>query len=311
MAVRTNVGGRLGSTELTEVRRAIRNLLRTYWPRAGLLLLILALSFLSLAQTPELTPAADKTETAAPMDSADQLFRDGVKAFQDGNDERAAEFLIAAARKDPACAAVFQDPRWEKSLPPTSCPAAEPSALSAAGDPAALVLLRLAAIRKQEAREKGGEPLARKAGKYFLVQAAEKFGGSSDADRAALMLTRDGLCLQSAGYKECLEWEIKNYERFLRERPSSPLLPELLEKVAEDYWALADKYAAAAPWHSAEKAELCRGQALQLANHLAANFPETEPGRWALSFADAIKTSDRPYSIVPSSALPTRGREKN
>lgn len=166
-----------------------------------------------------------------------------------------------------------------------------------AADSAAAALYQRALAARAQARAHNNEAAARKAGVEDLQRLLSEYPNSSSADDAALMLIEDGFCLTDAGFPDCLALTIRGYEAFLAAYPNSDRRPQALKLLAAHYLDLSFRYEQAKPWQSAEKAELCLGRALQLAELLAAGAgPEAAFGR---ELAGRIRASGKAFSIVP------------
>lgn len=269
------------------------------------IILAVALFALICAVPPPLFPAESKAagedqDVPAAAESADALFLSGQKAFRDGRDEEAADFIMAAARSDWHCASLLSDPRYTTFLPPTPCSEImnlkEPESDA---DPGPEVLYRLAMIRKRAPQQKGLEAMARKAGACFLQRLSADFPKSEWADNGALVTVEDGFCLVDEGPPECLAWEIRGYEGWLASFPKSEERPGILKKAAESWLALAGRYDEPAAWRSEIKAELCRGRAIEFAGALLEENPGSREAGWAMDFIAGVKASGKPYSMIP------------
>jgi hypothetical protein len=243
------------------------------------------------------------------MSQADQWYEEGLRAFAAGDDYNAVRLLTAVAAADPACLAVLADPRFEKNLPAGPCRAVAAVGWPAPiGDPAAYPLYRVAELRKAQAERRGGEMARRKAGEEQLRQLIAEHSASPLTDNAALVLVEDGFCLADVGYPECIAWTIKGYEGWLKAYPYSDQKPRVLKTLAERYLILADRLDQPKPWHSPERAELCRGRALELAQAVAETDPDSELSAWAEGFIARIRFSGQPFSTVPREAIPAAQR---
>jgi len=182
-------------------------------------------------------------------------------------------------------------------------PAAPPAPVSAPAPAADEELYRRALALQAAARVRGDEARARKAGSDLLRRLAAEHPGSARVDDAALLLIEDGFCLTDAGYPECVGFAIEGYEAFLRAYPYSDRRSRVLRQLVERYLELSSRYEQERPWNSPERAELCRGRALEIAERLAAN-PELADSAWARATAAGIRNSGKPFSIVPGGGLP-------
>lgn len=243
-----------------------------------------------------LAPAAAGTTGTGPREA----YVLGLQALERGEYEQAADLLIEAAREDKDCLVAIAR---EQDMLPESCEPAEMPGPHLGGDPAPFVLYRLALHEKAA----GGDRLGR-AGKYFLERIVRDHAGSPWEDDAALMLIQQGFCLVDAGYPECVEWEIRGYEQWLKDYPLSDRTPEVMLELARDYLELAKRLERDGPWNSPVKAELCRGRAFQLAHLVEKKYPGSGHAETAARLAGSIRDSGRPYSIVPPSAIPAGKR---
>ncbi|MFO8058071.1 MAG: hypothetical protein R6V10_12310 [bacterium] len=276
--------------------------------------MIAALLFLALF---ELFPTvagetSSKRESSKPArpEKAPDYYKEGIKAFRRGDDERAAALLVKAARRDWRARAVLSDPRWKAGLPEE--PLSGLSGLKKQGRgsvSASAVLYRLGTIRKTKARERwedasvAGEARIKRAGCYFFEKVVKEHGGSAEDDDAALRLVEASLCVKSSAYPACTAWSIRRHEGWLEEYSYSKLRSRVMKKLADLYLDLADRLEEPAPWRSRKKAELCRGKAISLASVLARDRSDRNLARWAERFIKEIKSSGKAYSTVPSSLL--------
>ena len=149
---------------------------------------------------------------------------------------------------------------------------------------------------KSDARSRQGEAAARKAGNDDLRRLVAEYPNTGVADDATLRLIEDGFCLTDAGYPDCNAFAIRGYEAFLAAYPYTDRKSYVLKRMAANYLDLSFRYEEDRPWQSAEKAELCLGRALQLAELPARPGPEAAFGR---DLAARIRSSGRAFSIVP------------
>lgn len=239
---------------------------------------------------------------------ADKNYMKGMKALHAGADKEAAGLLIKAAREDRRCLLLLEEEIRASKSSIKICSDLEPVDELLAGDPAAEVLYRLAAFRKNSARSQAGEATARKAGQYFLSRATEEFRGSPWADAAELSLIEDGFCLDGAGFPDCTAWEIRGYEQWLKGHSASSQKPPVLKSLAGKYLALAGKFEEDKPWKNAIRGEICRGRALEIAKVIVKGHPGTEYAKWAKDFIRGIEDSEKPYSMVPETAVSWRAK---
>jgi hypothetical protein len=279
------------------------------WIR-GFAVAVLALAALSA----DATPPAPASPPANEAKSADELFLEGQRALGFGQRERAADLLIAAARKDRRCVDLMFDLRFQSWLPAQGCseiPGITPAPVT--GDPAPCVLDRLGLLMKERARQdRPDDAIAlRRAGGDYFQRAVAEFPDSPWAGDAALQLLADGDCLTDAGFPDCTMFRIKGYEQWLSTYAKSPRRFGAIKLAAESYLELAGRYEQDRPWHSPLRAELCRGRALELSAMIAAEGPRSEEALWAGPFIAAIKASGKPFSIVPASAVSETRRLKD
>jgi hypothetical protein len=251
-------------------------------------------------------PAGKAVDTRVEEPSGnDAVYMAGQLAFRRGNDEEAADLLIRAVRGDWHCLAMMRDNRFQLWISLTPC-AENPGLVKpdTSEDPGPEALYRLALVRKNQARQKQMEEGAvRKAGEFFLTRLVRDFSESSWADKAALLLLDDGLCIEDEGYPGCLAWEIQGLETWLSMYNGSDLRSEVLKRTTQSYLELANRYEEPKAWNSPVKAELCRGRAIQMALLLARDYPGSENRNWANETVLQINASGKPYSMVPAGIL--------
>jgi hypothetical protein len=268
---------------------------------AALLLAVCVLGPFPAANAP--AAGGDQGASGSPPDSrADDWFLAGQQAFNFGQEERAAELLMAAARGDSRCVDLLFDERYLSWLPREKCSeiiSLKPAGVS--GDRAPCMLYRLGMLQKR-AREKEGELAVRRAGRYYLRRAVSEFPDNVWAGEAALQLLEDGRCLTDAGYPDCAVFLLKGYEEWLSKYSESSRRFEVLKKAAENYMVLAQKYEEDRPWQSAMRSELCRGRALELAQVVVEDGPASPQSGWADQFIRQVKSSGQRFSILPAGA---------
>ncbi len=269
---------------------------------AGLFSLCLYAQERSLVKDSPLDPPASE--------KSPNYYKEGVKAFRSGDDERAAQVLVKAARLDWRVGAVLSDPRWKGSLPKedlgklSGLDKSPPSV-----DTASRVLYRLGIIRRNQAQQSGQslsvteKARVKRSGVYYFEKVVNEYGNSPETDDAALELIKAGLCVRESGFPACTAWSIKSHEGWLKEYGYSPLREKVIKRLAGLYLELADKLEEDAPWNSSAKAELCRGKALELASVLDRPGSGRRLRDWAGKFTKRIKTSGKAYSLMPSELL--------
>ncbi len=270
------------------------------------LLLLLCLEVKSRSPSYETGQKTADKKTAAPEND----YRKGARAFKTGDDEKAAEFLIEAARSDWRARAVLSSPAWKESLPAVDLDELKGLRKADFGPSvASRVLYRLGTIRKKQARkvikpiDEPAKGRIEKAGVYYFARIVKEHNNSPQADDAALALVESGLCVKDSKCPACTSWSIRSYEQWLQEYSYSPDRDRVIKKLARLYLELAGKLEGPEPWQSKQKAELCRGKALELASLLTDRKTDRGLRVWAERFRKDIRDSGKPYSTIPSSLL--------
>jgi outer membrane protein assembly factor BamD (BamD/ComL family) len=150
---------------------------------------------------------------------------------------------------------------------------------------AAEALFRAADIRWQmERNDVMTRPSAREREAYMRGQIDEqwmklvmkKYPGTKWADLAAYRLIENKLCGDWQGASKCPEKESELYEKFAKEHEQSTAAPEALYDAASRQAALIEIYKTEA---NQKKSEAAKSRALELAEKVASQYPQTE---WAL-----------------------------
>jgi outer membrane protein assembly factor BamD (BamD/ComL family) len=150
---------------------------------------------------------------------------------------------------------------------------------------AAEALFRAADIRWQmERNDVMTRPSAREREAYMRGQIDEqwmklvmkKYPGTKWADLAAYRLIENKLCGDWQGASKCPEKESELYEKFAKEHEQSTAAPEALYDAAWRQAALIEIYKTEA---NQKKSEAAKSRALELAEKVASQYPQTE---WAL-----------------------------
>lgn len=276
---------------------------------SGLLPVVLLLLCLEVKSTSRADDTGQKGADRKAVASEDDYLK-GVRAFKAGDDEKAAEYLMEAARRDWRVRAVLSAPRWKDSLPEADLEEINGLRETNFGThQASRFLYRLGTVRQKKAR-KTIKPIddrakgrIKKAGVYYFELIVKEHNNSPQADDAALALVESGLCVKNSKCPSCTSWAIRSYEKWLQAYSYSPDRDRVIKKLAGLYLELAGRLEVPAPWQSKQKAELCRGKALELASLLTDRQTNRGLREWAEKFSKDIRDSGKPYSTTPSSLL--------
>ena len=114
----------------------------------------------------------------------------------------------------------------------------------------------------------------------------KKFPGTKWADLAAFTVLDNKLCGDWKGASRCPEKEADIYEKFANEHPQSAKTPEALYDAAWRYSALIEIYKSE---DTPKKSDEARTKALNLAQKVASQFPDSDWGARALRLAFLIQ----------------------
>ena len=121
----------------------------------------------------------------------------------------------------------------------------------------------------------------------------KKFPHSKWADLASFDLIDNKLCGSWKGETKCPEKESELYEKYAREHSQSPKAAEALYNAAWRQAALADMYKTQ---HEQDKSEKARRRATELAQEIAAKFPEGDWKPQAMELAYALQQGIATYT---------------
>jgi hypothetical protein len=114
----------------------------------------------------------------------------------------------------------------------------------------------------------------------------KKFPGTKWADLAAFQVLDNKLCGDWKGASRCPEKEADIYEKFANEHPQSTKAPEALYDAAWRYSALIEIYKSE---DTPKKSDEARTRALNLAQKVASQYPDSDWGARALRLAFLIQ----------------------
>jgi outer membrane protein assembly factor BamD (BamD/ComL family) len=109
----------------------------------------------------------------------------------------------------------------------------------------------------------------------FMKQVVKKFPGTKWADLAAFHLIDNKLCGDWQGSSKCPLKEAEIYEKYVEERPNSPVAAEALYNAAWRLSALIEIYKTE---NQPKKSEESKAKALALAQRVATQYPQSDWG---------------------------------
>ena len=124
----------------------------------------------------------------------------------------------------------------------------------------------------------------------------KKFPHTKWADLAAYDMIDNKVCGDWKGETSCPEKESDIYEKYAREHPQSPKAPESLYNAAWRQAALVDIHKGN---HQQDKAEHARKRGLELAQELAAKYPDSD---WKPRAANLIYALQQDITIYGTGA---------
>jgi Outer membrane lipoprotein len=129
----------------------------------------------------------------------------------------------------------------------------------------------------------------------------KKFPHSKWSDMAAYNLIDNKVCGSWKGETHCPEKESELYEKYVREHPQSPKAAEALFNAAWRQGALVEMYRAA---HEQDKSEKAKRKAMELAQEVAAKYPDGDWKPRAMELQYALQQGIPTY--VPDTARSAR-----
>lgn len=109
----------------------------------------------------------------------------------------------------------------------------------------------------------------------YLKEVMKKFPGTKWADLAAFELLDNKLCGEWQGASKCPEKETDIYLKYVKDHPNSPKVAEALYDAAYRQSALIEIYKTET---DAKKSEEAKARAIELAQRLASQYPESDWG---------------------------------
>ncbi len=129
----------------------------------------------------------------------------------------------------------------------------------------------------------------------MLRQVEKKFPHTKWADLAAFDLIENKLCGEWQGSSKCPDKEAGYYEDYAKDHPDSPKAPEALYEAAWRRSALIEMYKAEG---NANRVNEARSRALQLAQQIASQFPQSDWAPRAQALAYKIQQNIPTYGNV-------------